>query len=357
MSVPATMSGVLLTGHGGPEVLVWSDDIPVPRPGPGQVLVQVLAAGVNNTDINTRLGWYAPQVTGATGATGEATGQDGGWAGALRFPLIQGGDLCGRVVALGAGVTGLALGMRVTTPLNQPEPTPDNPVALRALGSEYDGAFAQYCLLPAHQVHDVSASPLSDVEIAAMPCSHGTALGLLDRADVAAGQRVLVTGASGGVGLAAVQLARRIGARVTALASAAKAHVVRQTGAADVLDRDAPLPRAAFDAVIDVVGGPRWPDLLRALKPGGHLAVAGAIAGPVVDLDLRALYLKDITLHGCTFQPPSVFDRLVGWMRDGSVRPLVSKTYPLNQISRAQADFMAKIHPGKLVLIPPQVLS
>jgi alcohol dehydrogenase len=197
------MSGVLLTRHGGPEVLVWSDAIPVPYPGPGEVLVQVLAAGVNNTDINPRLGWYAPAVTGATG---DDTAEDGGWSGALRFPLIQGGDLCGRVVAFGAGVTGVSVGARVTAPLNQPEPTDEDPFALRAMGSEYDGAFAQYCLLPAHQVHDVSDSPLSDIEIAAMPCSHGTALGLLDRARLAAGQRVLITGASGGVGLAAVLL-------------------------------------------------------------------------------------------------------------------------------------------------------
>ena len=100
VTLPATMSGVTLTRHGGPEALEWREDLPVPRPGPGQVLVRVLAAGVNNTDINTRVGWYAAEVTGAT-EEGDAGVAAGGWGGALDFPRIQGGDLCGEVVALG----------------------------------------------------------------------------------------------------------------------------------------------------------------------------------------------------------------------------------------------------------------
>ena len=158
MNQPATMTGIYLTRHGGPEALEWRNDIPVPAPGPGQVLVRVLAAGVNNTDINTRIGWYSSDVTGATdsGAVGEA----GGHAGALDFPRIQGGDLCGRVVSVGDGVD-LSIGARVTGPINLPRPTAANPTAYVALGSELDGAFAQYCLVEATDVYDVSASPLS----------------------------------------------------------------------------------------------------------------------------------------------------------------------------------------------------
>jgi NADPH:quinone reductase-like Zn-dependent oxidoreductase len=217
--IPRTMQAVQLVGHGGPEMLVWRDDLPVPRPGPGEVLVRVLAAGVNMTDINTRKGWY--------GAEGRAAG----WGGEMAFPRIQGSDLCGRVVALGDGLTGLPLGARVICPTNQHEPTAENPIHFVSIGSEFDGAFAQYCLVKARHLHDVSASPLTDVEIGAMPCAYGTAQNLLARAGVAVGERVLVTGASGGVGLAAVQLALLRGAEVTAQCSLSKSAPLRALGA------------------------------------------------------------------------------------------------------------------------------
>jgi alcohol dehydrogenase len=350
--IPETMCGVHLTGHGGPEMLEWRADIPVPRPGPGEVLVRVLAAGVNNTDINTRTGWYAAEVTGATGEA-ETEVEAGGWGGALAFPRIQGGDLCGRVVETGPGVDGLAPGRRVTCPINQPRPTEDNPVGFVALGSEYDGAFAEYCLLAESDLHDVTASPLSDVEIAAMPCAFGTAANLLHRAGAGAGRVVLVTGASGGVGMAAVQLAARKGARVAGIAAPDKAEAVRAAGADEVIARGAALPEGRYDCVIDLVAGEVWPDLIEALRPGGHYAVAGAIAGPVVEADLRRIYLRDITLHGCTYQPAEVFAELVAMINAGAIRPRVSRSYPLERIAEAQADFMAKKYPGKLVLIPP----
>ncbi|UWQ79098.1 alcohol dehydrogenase family protein [Leisingera sp. S132] len=349
------MKGVCLTRHGGPDALEWREDIPVPVPGPGQVLVKVLAAGVNNTDINTRIGWYSSEVTGATDAVGDdAEVEAGGWGGALSFPRIQGGDLCGLVVQTGPDTGAIRVGQRVTSQINIPRPQPDNPVAFVALGSELDGAFAQYCLMEAAELFDVSASPLSDTEIAAMPCAYGTAWNLLHRAGVSGGQRVFVTGASGGVGLAAVQLAARLGAQVTGQTSPAKAEAVTAMGAGSIIGReDSPEP-GGFDAVIDVVGGPAWPALIQALRPGGHYAVSGAIAGPIVTADLREIYLRDITIHGCTFSPRTVFAELVELINSGAIRPLVSATYPLQDIARAQADFMSKAFPGKLVLIPPQ---
>ena len=351
VNLPETMSGVYLTGHGGPKMLAWRTDIPVPRPGAGQVLVRVAAAGVNNTDINTRIGWYAPEVTSATTELDQEV-DAGGWGGALSFPRIQGGDLCGRVVSIGAGVDRFGAGARVTCPINLPRPHPDHPFGFIALGSEIDGAFAEYCVMDADDLYDVSASPLSDVEIAAIPCAFGTAENLLTRASVTAGQRILITGASGGVGLAAVQLAALRGADVFGLTAPAKAETVRAQGASHTLDRTAQLPKDQFDVVIDVVGGPLWSTLIDALKPGGHYAVSGAIAGPMVTADLRRLYLRDITVHGCTHQPLEVFGRLVALINTGSIRPLVSRTYPLSDIARAQADFEAKTLPGKLVLLP-----
>lgn len=351
MTLPETMSGVYLTRHGGPEALEWREDIPVPRPGPGEVLVRVLAAGVNNTDINTREGWYSADVTGATGELQDGV-EAGGWSGALDLPLIQGGDLCGEVVALGDGVSAVAKGMRVICSINQPRPTDDNPVGFEALGSEFDGAFAQFCVVPEEDLYDVSDAPLSDVELAAIPCAFGTAAGLLDRAGVAAGQKVLITGASGGVGLAAVQLATALGAEVTGVSSAPKAEWVRDAGAVAVIGREDVPPVDTFHAVIDLVAGPGWGALIDALRPGGHYAVAGAIAGPVVEADLRRIYLRDITIHGCTFQSRAVFARLVGMVRMGQVRPLILKTYPMHEIGTAQAEFMSKRCAGKLVLIP-----
>ena len=354
--IPATMCGVYLTRHGGPDALEWREDIPVPHPGPGEVLVRVLAAGVNNTDINTREGWYSADVTGPTGERVDDV-EAGGWSGALPFPLIQGGDLCGEVVSLGPDVTKVTSGMRVICPINQPRPTRDNPVGFVAIGSEYDGAFAQYCVVPEGDLYDVTFSPLSDIEMAAIPCAFGTAAGLLDRAGVTAGQQVLVTGASGGVGLAAVQLAAQMGAEVTGVASPAKAGVVHEAGAVAVLSRDDTPPPDRFHAVIDLVAGPGWPALIDALRPGGHYAVAGAIAGPIVEADLRRIYLRDITIHGCTYQPPRVFAALVDKVNAGRVRPLVSKTFPMRDIALAQEVFMTKRHPGKLVLLPPGTVA
>ncbi len=352
--LPQTMCGVQLTRHGGPEALVWREDIPVPAPGPGEVLVRVLAAGVNNTDINTRIGWYAAEVTSATDAVDGAVGiEAGGWSGALDFPLIQGGDICGRVVALGAGVAAPDLGARVICPNVDPRPTADNPVGYVVPGSEFDGGFAQYCLLRAGDLYDVSASPLSDIEIGAMPCAYGTAAALLARGGAGVGTRLLVSGASGGVGMASVQIAAHRGAEVTGITTAAKAAAVRAAGAARVIGRDEAPPEAAFDAVVDVVGGPAWPALIAALKPGGTYAVSGAIAGPIVEMDLRQVYLRDLTLRGSTYQPPEVFAELVALINAGAIRPLVSKTYSLDRIAEAQEDFQSKHYPGKLVLIPP----
>lgn len=351
MNQPTNMKGVYLTQHGGPKALVWREDIPVPAPGPGQVLVQVLAAGVNNTDINTRIGWYSSDVTGAT----DDVDQDvdaGGHAGALHFPRIQGGDLCGRIVAVGEDVD-FAIGARITSPINLPRPTPDNPHGYIALGSELDGAFSEYCLVEASDIYDVSRSPLTDVEIAAIPCAFGTAENLLTRAGVSKGQSVLITGASGGVGLAAVQLAKLRGAEVTGITSAGKVDAVKDAGASHILLRGSDPAVATYDVVIDVVGGDIWPALIRALKPGGHYAVSGAIAGPMVTADLREIYLPDITIHGCTYQPPKVFAHLVELINQGRIKPLISGTYPLQDIAKAQDDFMSKTFPGKLVLIPP----
>jgi NADPH:quinone reductase-like Zn-dependent oxidoreductase len=336
--IPSTMRAVLLTGHGGPEVLEFRDDVPVPRPAPDEVLLRVGAAGVNNTDLNTRTGWYG----------------DGGWSGELELPRIQGADACGHVVAVGDGVDSARIGERVIVATMQQDPS-GAPFSTVTLGSELDGAFAEYLAVRSSEAFAVSCD-WTDVELASVPCATSTAENMLRRAGVAAGERVLVTGASGGVGTAAVQLARLRGATVIAVARKDKAPLLRELGAVEVVARDADLavsPGAgSVDVVVDVVGGPAWPSLLGALRRGGRYVVSGAIAGPLVELDLRTLYLNDLTLLGATYQPPDVLPAIVGSVERGGLRPLVHAVYPLADIARAQADFEAKDFVGKLVLVP-----
>ncbi len=339
-AIPATMAAVLLTRHGGPEALEWRTDVPVPVPGPGEALVQVLAAGVNATDINTRVGWYG-------------TDRAAGWSGAMAFPRIQGSDLCGRVVAQGPGVSAPPLGARVICPTTQADP--DRPAAARAIGSDYDGAFAQFCAVPARHLFDVTAAPLTDAELGAIPCSHGAAQVMVRRAGVGPGETVLVTGASGGVGLAAVELARLAGARVIGQCSPAHADAVAAAGAEPVRRDWSPGP-ASLDVVIDAVGGPGWGARLAALRPGGRCAVAGAVAGPVVETDLRTVYLADLTIYGCTRPGPGDFAALVDLVIAGRVRPRIAATWPMRDIARAQAAFSAGAVAGKHVLIPPEVV-
>jgi len=153
MILPATMKAVLLTGHGGLDTLEWREDVPVPRPGTGEVLIRVGASAVNNTDVNTRTGWYSKAVRGDTGSAATqgyagASDADGGWSGALSFPRIQGADCCGEIIALGKGVDAARLGERVLVrPMYRPES--GDPDALETFGSERDGAFADFTTVDA----------------------------------------------------------------------------------------------------------------------------------------------------------------------------------------------------------------
>lgn len=355
MTVPAVMRAVLLTGYGGYHRLEWRTDIPVPQSGAGEVLIRIGAAAVNNTDINTRIGWYSKAVAEATDA-GAATGIEGagddGWSGAaFTFPRIQGADACGHIVAVGEGVDPARIGQRV---LVEPVFRGSSPFDIRYFGSEVDGDFADYARVPSIHAHRIE-SACSDVELASFPCAYATAENILTRIGLQAGERVLVTGASGGVGSAAVQLAKRRGAQVTAMAADAKAETVRGLGAHQVVPRDADLDSLFgpeyFDAAVDIVGGEQFGPILNSLKRGGRYGVSGAISGPVVDLDLRTLYLKDLRLIGCTVLEPEVFPNLVGYIERGEIRPLVAAIYPITDIAAAQEAFLTKRHAGKIVLV------
>lgn len=351
------MKAVLTTGNGGYEKLVYQE-VPTPVPEKGEILLRVLAAGVNNTEINTRIGWYSSSITAATNqAAGEEELEekaDGGWNEATPFPFIQGTDCCGRVESAGPGVDESLIGKRGIVRAcmrSQGFSSMEN----IWMGSDFDGAFADYVKIPAAEFFPVDCD-WSDVELAAIPCAYGTSENMLHRAGLQKGERVLVAGASGGVGSATIQLAKRRGAYVIGIAGEAKIEQVKALGADEVIPRGsdlvAVLGEKSVDLVVDNVGGATFPEMLKLLQRGGRFVSSGAIAGPIVELDMRTMYLKDITLIGTTAWDEPVFPNLISYIERNEIRPAIARTFPLSEIARAQAEFVKKEFVGKFVLIP-----
>lgn len=362
--IPDVMRAVVLTGHGDLDKLEVHDDWPVPRPGPGEVLIKVLACGLNNTDVNTRTGWYSKGVTERTtgGALDSADSDDAAWGGSpITFPKIQGADVAGEVVALGEGADPALLGRRVLIdPWLRDWDDPLDQNKCGYYGSECDGGFAEFTKVDQRQVHPVD-SALGDAELATFATSSMTAENMLNRATVAKGDSVLISGASGGVGSALVQLCKRRGATTVAMASESKHEQLREIGSDAILPRAPENLRAALrqaigrdrvSVVADVVGGAYWPTLLDALDRGGRYTCAGAIAGPMVTLDLRTFYLRDLTFTGATIVPPGVFADLVRYIERGEVKPILAARYPLAELREAQRAFIDKRHIGNIVVVP-----
>lgn len=357
-----TMKAVVTTGNGGYEKLEYRK-VPIPDPGPDEVLLQVLAAGINNTEINTRLGWYSSKVTTSTEIlkTDDTEKQavktegDGGWNEATPFPFIQGTDCCGRVASVPEGGDKSLLGQRVLVRACM-RSEGWHSLENKWIASDFDGAFAQFVKVPITEIFPLECQ-WSDAELGTIPCAYGTAENMLHRAGVSENDHVLIAGASGGVGSASVQLAKRRGAFVTAIAGSSKLDQVKKAGADQVITRDTDIVNfpgeKSVDVVVDNVAGSGFPGMLKVLKRGGRFVSSGAIAGPIVELDMRDFYLKDLTLIGCTAWDEPVFPDLVSYIEKGEIQPLLAKTFPLEQIIEAQKTFMEKKHVGKFVLIPP----
>ena len=358
--LPATMNAMVLMGHGDVDMYQWHEDWPTPVPGPDDVVSKVGACGRNNTDVNTRSGWYSKAVNEATtgGAYAVVDDEDPTWGGQpLTFPRIQGADAVGRVVSLGENADPELMGKRVLIDgwirdWNDPQ----NMDKTGYFGSEKNGGYAEYTMADRRDIAVVN-SDLSDAELATFQCSYSTAEGMLERANVSAADTVLIPGASGGVGSGLVQLAKRRGARVIAMASEAK------HGDVDSLRPDLILPRSPDNlraslgnekvtVVADVVGGDGWPALIDVLERGGRYTCSGAIAGPMVHLDLRTLYLRDLTFTGSTVIPQHVFHNIVRYIEDGSIKPMLAATYPLSELREAQTAFIEKRHTGNIVVVP-----
>ncbi|MCE7080208.1 zinc-binding dehydrogenase [Streptomyces sp. ST2-7A] len=349
MEVPGTIRAVRITEHGGPERLELVE-VAVPVPREGEVLVRVGAVALNNTDLWTREGSY-----GRPGAPDALSG----WRGPIDFPRIQGADVVGRVVAVGVDAEESLLGRRmlVDPAIHDSGGPGANPVGL--MGSERDGGYAEYVTVPMERVHDVTESPLTDEQLAALPIAYGTALGMIERGGAEEGGTVVVSGASGGVGLALVQLARERGARVLAISSGSKIDSVREAGAHHVVDRAQGIVEQirtvapeGIDIVLDVIAGDFSGEGLPLLREGGRWVVAGALGGYDVNFDVRRLYLHNNRIIGSAMHAPRHFDLLVDLARRAGIQPVVAATFPLEQAARTQEELARREHVGKIVMHP-----
>ena len=339
---------MVLTGFGGYDKLEYRTDVKVPTPTRDEVLIEVAACGVNNTDIWTREGAYG-------------TDEQSGWkGGAFQFPRIQGADIVGWIVGIGAGVPEERLETRVMVNPTLYAGDGDGLFGASYIGSERDGGFAEFACVPNENAYEID-SPLNDQELATFMTAYVTAEHMLNRAEVRAGETVLVSGASGGVGSALVQLARIRGARVIAVIGKGKEGHLADLGVDGVIFRgeqdylgaiERQLSSGTVDVVADVVGGELVSRLIDLLRPGGRYVTAGAIAGPIVTIDWRKLYLKHLTVLGSTMGTQQESNKIVAYVASGELKPLLARSYPLEQLVQAQKDFKQKAHFGKFVISP-----
>jgi len=365
--LPQTMAAMQLMGHGGVEQLVYNTDVPVPRPGRGQVLVQVTATAKNNTDRKAREGLYP------TKDKGEVTSFQMGGSPTLTFPRIQGADIAGRVVAVGEGVSEERIGQRGLLDFNiYADERRDINLTPDYYGHGADGGFAEYVALPSDQFHEVQNPELADAELAAMGmCSYQTAYHMMTSAGIKAGERVLVTGASGGVGTALIQLCRIVGAIPYALSKKDKAQPLLDLGAEAVLDRSEMADFTGkvkevtqgkpIDAVMDLVGGEMTDAFIdtmifdmnqRTTYP--RLSIAGASGGNLTEIMWTRIYLYQVQIFGVSHGTREEAEQLVEWIRSGQLKPVLHAAFKLSKLHEAEEYFVNRNsnYLGKIVIVP-----
>lgn len=355
-NLPTTMAAIVLTGHGDLDKLVYRKDFPVPAPASGEVLIQVTACGLNNTDVWVRQGAYGTdEDPGAVASWRRSASEQ-----TLTFPRIQGADSVGIIVAVGAGVSADRIGQRVMVDFSIYNDDGDSLADIDYIGHGRDGGFAEFIAVPDENAH-IADNNLTDAELATFCCAYLTGEHMLDRAQVRAGERVLITGASGGVGSGLIQLCRARGAIPYAITSARKLQAVKALGAQGVIDRASPslidithqvLEGHAVDVVADLVGGELFNPLLQLLRPEGRYTTAGAIGGPLVQLDLRTIYLKHLAIHGSSQGTRGAFQRLMDYVNTGRIKPILDSQFKLSDFHEAQTYFMKKNFVGKVVVVP-----
>jgi len=327
--VPAQMRAVIVPGHGGPEVMALGT-LPTPVPGPETLLVRVAAAGVNRPDVFQRQGAYPPPP----GA-----------------PATLGLEIAGTVAAVGPDAGAWRVG---------------DPVCALVAG----GGYAEYCLAPAPQCLPVPTG-CTMVEAAAIPETFFTVwTNVFERGRLVRGETLLVHGGSSGIGTTAIQLGHAFGARVmTTAGSEAKCDACRALGAAlaidyRVTDWSAAVASATggrgVDVILDMVGGPYVAKNLDALAIDGRLVQISFLDGSRVELDLRSIMGKRLTLTGSTLRPRTVAEkgmiaraleaRVWPLLATGAVRPVIDSTFPLADVVRAHQRMESSAHIGKIVL-------
>jgi NADPH:quinone reductase-like Zn-dependent oxidoreductase len=366
-SIPNQMAAMQLTGHGGPDKLVYREDVPVPEPRPNEVLVQVTATAKNNTDRKVREGLYS------TKEENETTSFAIGGTPMLQFPRIQGADIVGRVAAVGDNVDSARIGERglldfniYNTDRRDINLTPDY------YGHGADGGFAEYVAVPSAQFHEVTNPELADAELACMGmCSYQTAYHMLAVSKVAAGEHVLVTGASGGVGTALIQLCRIIGATPYALSTSEKADSLYELGVAHVFDRHTlddftdQVAKATggvpFDAVMDLVGGAMTTRFIEAMtfdmnarSTYPRLSIVGASGGNVTEIMWTMIYLYQVRISGVSHGTREEAEQVIEWIRAGQLKPMLHAAFRLSELRECERYFVDRGSSffGKIVVVP-----
>jgi NADPH:quinone reductase-like Zn-dependent oxidoreductase len=349
-SAPETMRAIVMHAHGGPDVLTLEEHWPRPAAGPGEIVVAVRACALNYLDIFTR-----------EGMPGEPT----------PLPHITGGDIAGVVHAVGAGVTRPAVGDRVVL-----DPAwgcgrceycreGQSTRCLRGhmLGEMDPGGLAEYVKCPAGQAIPLPAAYPFDLA-ACLPVTFGTAWRMVvTHARVKPDDAVLVLGAGGGVGVAAVQIARLMGGRVIAMASTDdKLGRLRQLGAEHLInyatdaDWDATVRRLTgkrgADVVIETVGASTWERSIRALGKGGRLVTSGATAGPIGPTDIRYLFRREQTLQGSNGWTHGELVRVAGLAFQGKLTPVVDRVLPLERTAEGERALEGRQVLGKVIIHP-----
>jgi NADPH:quinone reductase-like Zn-dependent oxidoreductase len=326
------MRAALVTAHGGPENMRLGF-VPVPSPPPGWLRVRVLACALNMLDVFVRRGMPGVHTS---------------------LPHITGGDVVGVVDALGEGSVGPPPGTLVLL-----DPAIDG----HTLGETMPGGLADYVVAPAPNAIPLSAAPADAPTYAALPIAYGTARRmLLTRAQVKAGETVVVLGAAGGVGVACIQLGSAAGARVIAASSsAAKLQQLATLGASDLIDTSADdfsaqiwrlTGRQGADVIVDYLGSATWPGSIRATKRGGRIVTCGASTGFHAETDLRYVWTRELNILGSDGWSRDDLTALVSQVDREELKPVIHAIYPLSRVHEAVADLEERRAVGKVVVVP-----